>query len=78
MGKERRELQLSGIWWYAKYPNHYAGDGSEANPEIGNLVINQQADQLAELIRILKKDNTAIELQNQFFKQLTDPLKTRQ
>ena len=68
----------TGIWWYAKYPNHYAGDGSEANPEIGNLVINHQADQLAELIRILKKDNTAIELQNQFFKQLIDPLNTKQ
>lgn len=68
----------TGIWWFAKYPNHYAGDGSEANPEIGNLLMNSRADQLAELIRMLKKDNTILELQNQFFEQSGNPLKTKQ
>jgi creatinine amidohydrolase len=68
----------TGIWWYAKYPNHYAGDGSEANPEIGNLLLDSRADQLVELIRILKKDTTIIELQNQFFEDSKNPLKTKQ
>ncbi|TFH01931.1 MAG: creatininase family protein, partial [Calditrichales bacterium] len=30
---------FSGIWWYAKFPNHYAGDGSQASVELGNLVL---------------------------------------
>lgn len=68
----------TGIWWYAKYPNHYAGDGSEANAEIGDLLINHQADQLAKLIKMIKEDDTILELQNQFFEQTKDPLKTKQ
>ncbi len=68
----------TGIWWYAKYPNHYAGDGSEANPEIGNLLLDSRADQLAELIRILKKDTTILELQNRFYEDSKNPLKTKQ
>ena len=68
----------TGIWWYAKYPNHYAGDGSEANPEIGNLLLDSRADQLVELIRILKKDTTIMELQNQFYEESKNPLKTKQ
>lgn len=68
----------TGIWWYAKYPNHYAGDGSEANPEIGNLLLDSKADQLVELIRILKKDTTILELQNRFYEDSKNPLKTKQ
>lgn len=25
----------TGIWWYANFPNHYAGDGSKATKELG-------------------------------------------
>jgi len=68
----------TAIWWYAKYPNHYAGDGSEANPEIGNLLLDSRADQLVELIRILKKDTTILELQYRFYEESKNPLKTKQ
>ena len=65
----------SGIWWYAKYPNHYAGDGTQANKEIGDLIINGEAAQLTELIRHLKKDNRILELQQEFYKASQNPLK---
>ncbi|UCH63289.1 MAG: creatininase family protein [Fidelibacterota bacterium] len=68
----------TAIWWYAQFPNHYAGDGSEANREIGELLLNGQATQLAELIRILKKDKTIMKLQREFFDKSENPLKTRQ
>lgn len=68
----------TGIWWYARYPNHYAGDGSKANPEIGNLILNSEAEQLAQLVKSLKTDDRILELQNQFYKQAADPLKTEQ
>jgi len=24
------------IWWYARFPNHYDGDGAKATMELGN------------------------------------------
>lgn len=68
----------TGIFWYAQFPNHYAGDGSYAKPELGELLINSQADQLVDLIRILKKDDTILNLQNRFYNESKNPLKTKQ
>jgi len=69
---------FTGIFWYAQYPNHYAGDGSFAKPELGELLISSQADQLVELIKVLKKDDTILDLQNRFYKESENPLKTKQ
>jgi creatinine amidohydrolase len=68
----------TGIFWYAQFPNHYAGDGSYAKPELGELLINSQADQLVDLIKILKKDDTILNLQNRFYNESKNPLKTKQ
>jgi len=68
----------TGIWWYASYPNHYAGDGSHANAEIGNLILDSRADQLAKLIRLLKTDNRILELQQRFYNEAGNPLETEQ
>jgi creatinine amidohydrolase len=68
----------TAIWWYARFPNHYAGDGSPANRELGNLVLDHEAEQLAAMIRSVKADTKAPELQNQFFEQSEAPLKTPQ
>jgi len=68
----------SGIWWYAQYPNHYGGDGSKANAEAGELWINQTVDQLVEMIKLVKADEVVPALQNQFFNQAEDPMKTKQ
>lgn len=72
------ENGYTGIWWYAKFPNHYAGDGSEADAQIGNLILDTEARQLAELVRSLKTDNRIIELQQQFYQQSQKPLDTKQ
>lgn len=69
---------FTGIWWYAQYPNHYAGDGSQASHEIGELLINSRAEQLAKLIRDLKEDVSIFELQQKFFNNSRKPLKTIQ
>lgn len=69
---------FTGIFWYAQYPNHYAGDGSYAKRELGELLINSKAEQLVNLIKVLKKDNTILELQNRFYKESENPLKTKQ
>ena len=68
----------TGIWWYASQPNHYRGDGSYGNKELGEIVLNSEAGLLAEMIRSVKQDTATLELQNQFFKDSERPLKTKQ
>ena len=63
----------TGIWWYAKYPNHFASDVNTPNKRLGELLITSDAGQLAELIKFLKKDNTIEQLQEEFFKKAENP-----
>lgn len=64
----------TGIWWYAKYPNHFASDVNSPNKRLGEILIKGEATQLAELIKFLKKDNTVEQLQDEFFKRADDPI----
>jgi len=68
----------TGIWWYASYPNHYAGDGSTPNPEIGELRLKSRAGQLAELVRALKQEDSIEKLQERFYSESESPLETDQ
>ena len=81
-GKDQARLALpygyTGIWWYASFPNHYAGDGSVPNLSIGEKNLESRAEQLAELIKHLKSSDAATELQNRFYKEGENPLKTEQ
>lgn len=82
-GKNQERLNslayaYTAIWWYAQYPNHYAGDGSYGNLEMGKLILENKVGQLAEMIKSVKTDQQTIELQNQFYKDSNDPIKTEQ
>jgi creatinine amidohydrolase len=66
----------TGIWWYAKYPNHYAGESSGASAEMGEIRLAQWSAQLAEVIRTVKDDEVTIRLQNEFFDESAAPLET--
>jgi creatinine amidohydrolase len=68
----------TGIWWYAKYPNHYSGDGTKANAKAGELLIGSTVDQLVKLIKAVKSDEVTPALQKQFFNESENPLKTKQ
>lgn len=72
------ENVYTGIWWYARFPNHYGGDGTKANAEAGELLINDKVDQLVKLIRQVKADEEVPALQEQFFEESENPLKTKQ
>lgn len=77
-----RQSQLqytyTGIWWYAKFPNHYAGEGQYGNAKIGELVLNSKAMQLLQMIRSVKDDDVSLKLQNQFYQEAENPLNTKQ
>jgi creatinine amidohydrolase len=82
-GKDQNRLKhikhnFTGIWWYAKFPNHYAGDAKYILKEIGELELKSKSVQLIEMIKSIKKDQTSIALQNKFFEQSRDPLNTKQ
>ncbi len=67
----------TGIWWYARFPNHYAGDGSVATKELGEYDTNLLISDLVTAIRAVKADNEGLKLQKQFFEDATHPLDTK-
>lgn len=71
---DRLPYGYTGIWWYSSYPNHYASDVAQPNKKLGELLIRSEADQLVELIRYLKKNDTVKELQDEFYKRAENPL----
>jgi creatinine amidohydrolase len=67
----------TGIWWYAQYPNHYAGDAKDANVAIGKLAVEGSSKTLSEFIKAVKADQNTIRLQNDFYKDSQAPLNTK-
>ncbi len=68
----------TGIWWYARYPDHYAGDGRPGNTELGEFDMKAWAAGIANAIRAVKADQTSLQLQNEFFEKSGRPLETKQ
>jgi creatinine amidohydrolase len=82
-GKDLQRLNslsfaYTAIWWYAQFPNHYAGDGSFGTEEMGKLIMGNEVEQLVQMIRSVKADQKTIELQRQFYKDSKNPLETNQ
>jgi creatinine amidohydrolase len=57
----------TGIWWYADYPDHYAGDARPATREKGLALRQIQVDALAEFIGAVKADQVTAALEAEFF-----------
>jgi len=68
----------TGIWWYAKFPNHYAGDGSLADKQLGEFDMKTSANKIAEVIRAVKADQESLKLQKEFFEKAAHPLDSKQ
>ena len=67
----------TGIWWYARFPNHYSGEGALANKELGEFEINAWINAIAEAIRAARADDQSLRLQNEFYEKSKHPLGTR-
>lgn len=57
----------SGIWWYADFPDHYAGDAATATIEKGRKLREIQVDALARFIKAVKEDTVTAALEKEFF-----------
>ena len=82
-GADQHRLNLpssvyTGIWWYARFPNHYAGDGSAANKELGEFDQKTWSKEIADALKAIKADDESLKLQNQFFEDAKHPLDTKQ
>ncbi|AXC10491.1 Creatinine amidohydrolase [Acidisarcina polymorpha] len=82
-GADRDRLKLpdsvyTGIWWYAKFPDHYSGDGSAGNKQLGEFDQKSWSSQIAEAVKAIKVDEESLKLQNEFYEKTQHPLDTKQ
>lgn len=82
-GSDQNRMDLpsgvyTGIWWYAKFPNHYAGDATKATRALGEFDMNAWAKGVADVIRAVKADQMGPRLQKEFFEKAQHPLDTPQ
>ncbi len=57
----------TAIWWYADFPNHYAGEGSKATAEFGRLLTEHRIERLVRALDAVKADTKTLELQKEYF-----------
>lgn len=72
-GKSLERLaHLGGVqtptWWYANFPNHYAGDARPATEEKGEFLMERLAQRAAGLLRQVKQDSMAPKLEQEYFR----------
>ena len=80
-GADRARLTLpngayTGIWWYARFPNHYAGEGAVASRELGEFEAKTWINAIVQTIRAVKGDSESLRLQNEFYERSKRPLDT--
>jgi creatinine amidohydrolase len=82
-GADQKRLDLpegvyTGIWWYARFPNHYAGEGAAATKQLGEFDMKAWTDQVVNAIRAVKADQESLRLQNEFFEKSKHAIDTKQ
>ncbi|MGC2186533.1 MAG: creatininase family protein [Terriglobales bacterium] len=78
LGRQKLPDDLyTGIWWYARFPNHYSGDGSLATTELGQYKMKSWIDGIVRATRAVKADQESLKLQNEFFEKAAHPMDTR-
>jgi len=58
---------FTGIGWYSKFPEHYAGDARSASAAKGRQLRALIVDNLVEYIRAVKRDRVTLRLQDEFY-----------
>ena len=77
-GADLNRLELpegvyTGIWWYAKFPNHYQGDSTNATAARGQATTDAVATRIANALRAIKRDEAGPRLQKEFFEKAAKP-----
>ena len=57
----------TAVWWYAKYPEHYAGDGRAGTAEKGEKLRELIVEDLVDFLRAVKSDEVGPALLEEFY-----------
>jgi len=81
-GADQKRLNLpdtlyTAIWWYARFPNHYAGEGALATKALGEFDMKEWTSELVTALRAVKSDTESLKLQNEFYEKSRHPLDTK-
>lgn len=70
-GADEKRLHLTNlytpIWWYASFPNHYAGQGEKATKELGKLIVDHEIASFTDALKQVKADTQTLKLQDEFY-----------
>jgi creatinine amidohydrolase len=66
----------TGIWWYARFPHHYSGEGALATKELGQYDMNAWVAGIVTAIKSVKADDQSLKLQNEFYEKSKHPIDT--
>ena len=70
-GADQKRLALPGlyaaIWWYARFPHHYAGEGAKATRELGQAITEHRVGALVKALRVVKADDKTPAIQKEYF-----------
>jgi creatinine amidohydrolase len=80
-GADQKRLKLpenvyTGIWWYARFPYHYSGNGAAATKEQGEADVQSWVNAVERAIKAVKADDESLKLQNEFYEKSVHPLDT--
>jgi creatinine amidohydrolase len=67
----------TGIWWYARFPYHYSGDGAAATRKLGEFQMSWWIESIAKALAAIKADDVSLKLQTEFFEKSRHPLDTQ-
>lgn len=70
-GANQDRMEIAGvytpIWWYAGFPNHYAGEGAKATKELGKLIAEHEINSFSKTLKAIKADKKTLELQIEYY-----------
>jgi creatinine amidohydrolase len=58
---------MAAAWWYADWPEHYAGDARPATVQKGEFLLDRFADRVAAVIKAVKADRRVAPLEAEYF-----------
>jgi len=78
-GADQHRLHLpdtlyTGIYWYASYPNHYAGNAAAANKALGKFDMETWTGQIVTALKAVKADDASLKLQAEYYEKATHPM----
>lgn len=62
----------NGIWWYASFPHHYAGEAEEASAELGKVITDHKVASMVKALKAIKADTKTLELQNEYYEAMEE------